>query len=1366
MRVLKSLFISLAVGASMTAYGQSPGPDIDRSQQRSYPAGPFSAVSTSFGGLETSVPLFSLSGPGGTSLSFGIRHRSNQLNGTQYQQRGMGRGWFHTYEDTIAVNGLNLVQRTAGGGSQLWANNTPVGGLYTRRAGIRSDLRDIVSGTGTWLGWEVDEFPSRNKHRYFRLGTDPLKNIAYLGGVIDPYGNAVEVYYDVNKRVTRIDDASNVRYVTINYADATINSLVSSVTLNYPGGTRVWTFNYTSGNLTKITWPDPLTTDPRPELNFVYDGNSNITDIYDFRGNRWHYSYAFQPTQEPGTSPLACTAVHQPSPTTPTSNYWANATTFNWTFANIGGATFADDEKICTITEPYKSYTSPLSRVRKHVYYFNTKSDLAKGGNDYFEDPIKAVVDPTVGSATYNDLYNWRYSDGTLTQHTDRRGKTWNFTYDPNNMGLVYTSLSPANGYADAHRTSYFNYDSNRRLILTDAPGRDTAQRLRSSVYYNAQHSVIKTITDPKINPVTGATAWPAGLDLTTQTLYNASGEVTSTWSATDNPQSFSNFDAYGNPQTLTSPSGKTTSLTYNTLGDKLTETPPAPLGTTSYTYDNLGRVIRTDLPGGGYSTVSYDAAGNAVSLRDPNGWITFTTYDQILRVATSRQTVDANPLNDLITSYTYDPSGNVLSTTNPRLKSTVNVYDARDYCTLKTYPDTRTRQWTYDGNGNIVTSTDGKGQVTQFLYNDLGQVTNEQRMNGSTVVYQTIYTYTPKGDRLTMLDSSSTTATSYAYDTASRLLSTYQPIPNKTLLYAYDAASRRTNLNVFAGTATTGTPLIKWTYLFDAGLRLQTVKEKLGTGTEVNLATWTFYDSDQPDTRSMLNGTSTKTTYNSRGMVTQIDHNKAAFLQQRVSYGHDLANSINSYQTYSLEGSTYNTVSTAYTHDRSYRLLTEARSGSIFTAQNYSIAYIYDKSGNRSSVTRNGVSLTYTVDDNDKHLTGDGVNISSYDNNGSPTNFSDSGFSRTATYDRDNRLATLTTSSGTDTYTYNGDGTRVRKVSGGSTTTYLYDGSTLVAEYTGSASTYHASGVSFTNGVSGDRFFYRENALGSNLATVGMTGNAVSRTEYDAYGMELPILAGTNTSHRFAGRHGYYKDDSSGMSLLGQRFYHAKIGKFLTQDPIGHSAGQNLYIYCDNGPLSRVDPEGRDWLDNTANFFGGWGSALTFGGTEYVANGINMALFQTKFDFGGGYYVAGQVVGEIHATALRRPGATKGISLAAKAKTAGKSSKGAQISSWQEAERSLEVLGGKKQYFNSYGTRRFVDHYAREIAHEAKYGYVSLSKAIRQQIRVDSELIRDGRIKGATWHFFRSKQTGKIGPSKGLADELKKAGIKIVIHD
>ena len=91
----------------------------------------------------------------------------------------------------------------------------------------------------------------------------------------------------------------------------------------------------------------------------------------------------------------------------------------------------------------------------------------------------------------------------------------------------------------------------------------------------------------------------------------------------------------------------------------------------------------------------------------------------------------------------------------------------------------------------------------------------------------------------------------------------------------------------------------------------------------------------------------------------------------------------------------------------------------------------------------------------------------------------------------------------------------------------------------------------------------------------VASNGSPVSRTEFDGYGVEIPILAGANSALRYAGKHGYYKDDSSGLNLLGQRFYSARLGRFLTQDPIGHSGGLNLYAYCDNSPLTNVDPSG-----------------------------------------------------------------------------------------------------------------------------------------------------------------------------------------------
>lgn len=56
----------------------------------------------------------------------------------------------------------------------------------------------------------------------------------------------------------------------------------------------------------------------------------------------------------------------------------------------------------------------------------------------------------------------------------------------------------------------------------------------------------------------------------------------------------------------------------------------------------------------------------------------------------------------------------------------------------------------------------------------------------------------------------------------------------------------------------------------------------------------------------------------------------------------------------------------------------------------------------------------------------------------------------------------------------------------------------------------------------------------------------------------------------------GTSQDDETGMQLLGHRYYLPKLGRFLTQDPIGQEGGLNLYEYCSSNPLSSVDPDGR----------------------------------------------------------------------------------------------------------------------------------------------------------------------------------------------
>ena len=77
----------------------------------------------------------------------------------------------------------------------------------------------------------------------------------------------------------------------------------------------------------------------------------------------------------------------------------------------------------------------------------------------------------------------------------------------------------------------------------------------------------------------------------------------------------------------------------------------------------------------------------------------------------------------------------------------------------------------------------------------------------------------------------------------------------------------------------------------------------------------------------------------------------------------------------------------------------------------------------------------------------------------------------------------------------------------------------------------------------------------------------------------------------------------------------------------------------------------------------------------------------------------------------------------------------------------------------------RFVDQYAKGIAHESKVGYTSLTRRIKIQILKDEYLTNKKQIKGAHWHFFESSVTGKIGPSQPLRNFLAEHGIDYTIY-
>lgn len=116
---------------------------------------------------------------------------------------------------------------------------------------------------------------------------------------------------------------------------------------------------------------------------------------------------------------------------------------------------------------------------------------------------------------------------------------------------------------------------------------------------------------------------------------------------------------------------------------------------------------------------------------------------------------------------------------------------------------------------------------------------------------------------------------------------------------------------------------------------------------------------------------------------------------------------------------------------------------------------------------------------------------------------------------------------------------------------------------------------ATYTPGVSerrGAATTFLHSGLKNADAQSGTTQTVAATRQSDAFG-NLASSTGTwNGPFGYAGGFGY-QEDATGLKLLGHRYYDSSTGRFLTRDPI--KDGRNWYAYCDNDPLSRIDPTG-----------------------------------------------------------------------------------------------------------------------------------------------------------------------------------------------
>ena len=225
------------------------------------------------------------------------------------------------------------------------------------------------------------------------------------------------------------------------------------------------------------------------------------------------------------------------------------------------------------------------------------------------------------------------------------------------------------------------------------------------------------------------------------------------------------------------------------------------------------------------------------------------------------------------------------------------------------------------------------------------------------------------------------------------------------------------------------------------------------------------------------------------------------------------------------------------------------------------------------------------------------------YDTIGNPTTYRDATMSW---YGR--QLTNYSKGSTTASFTYDADGLRGTKTVDGTKTVYQYVGDKLFYEKRGKKQEFYyfydsygkLSSIYYHYDSDDDEYdssavyFVTTNSQGDVIGLYNNKGVKVAAYEYDAWGNILSVKDSTgkiitNQDHiananPFRYR-GYYYDADLGLYYLQSRYYDSTVGRFINADSTylltvanDNVSDKNLFAYCDNNPVSRVDDGGGVW--------------------------------------------------------------------------------------------------------------------------------------------------------------------------------------------
>jgi len=847
----------------------------------------------------------------------------------------------------------------------------------------------------------------------------------------------------------------------------------------------------------------------------------------------------------------------------------------------------------------------------------STETKYAAAYEQGYNRPIEIALKNKDGNLVNKKIFEYAAQNGNLLKETayidGSNDPSTEYKYD--NYGNVnYTKNAEGHVVLTDYETTFYTYPETIRNELGH-----TIQ-----YEYNTKLGVVTRLTD--VNSNTTETVYDTYGRITQQ--KNTQGQVITTYSYPDFNTKVTTqlsltkteyvdglgrkYKAVSDGEDGTQKRRVSSEVYFNNRGltDKESlphyiDEDPAQIAYITYTYDKRGRVKTTtsDFPGVVKDATSYInyITPLYIETTDPKGIKKGSRKDVY---GNNIEIIEFTQEGTYNTYYEYDLKGNLTKLTDSKGNITQIQYDRLGRKISLNDPDTGITTYTYDKLGNLLTQTDNKGQTISMEYDVLSRLKIKSSLRATGEAISTLATYeyddaTPNRNCLGRLSKVTSLrgapgggdeaiSTSFYYDSEGRAFKVEKTIDGQvyTTQTTYDLIGRTTSITY------PDSEVVNYTYDTNSGL-LEKVASLRGApegGDEAisYVQDITYNAKGQIDIIKYGNGTQTNYSYGQDLRLSQIlTTNLSGTELQKLNYDFDSTGNITDIYNYKEQNPDH--IHRHYRYDDLSRLITAENTpdpNGGYTTFNYQ----YDPIGNMTYKgdlgfmtygEQKGLSPQGTVPITAPHaVTTAGSNSYGYDPNGNMT----SSPNKLMTYDVENRMIKLETSTETTLFTYDSGGSRIRKQTGATSTTYI--SSLFEKDSTGETRKYIFAGANrvasiTTNAVipaQAGIHYYHSDHLGSSNVITDEQGAQVQRCEYTPYGTTAVNEGADVVKHKFTGK----ELDNTGLYFYAWRYYDPTIGRFCQPDTIipqpYNPQTLNRYTYCDNNPLNYTDPSGHFW--------------------------------------------------------------------------------------------------------------------------------------------------------------------------------------------